>query len=337
MQFTLQTLLLSFVVVASALAAFEGWGLLVAAVILAVVAYIRSSESPGRAAIQAACVCLIVLFPLCCAGLIAKMLARDSYRELRCGNRLRDIADALQMYHDTHGHFPPAYVLGPDGKPWHSWRTLILREMGCHEVYQMYRFNEPWNGPNNRKLASMDVECFVCPLDAGHQAGQTNYLAVVSPATLWPGATPASLDDCRSRVGPAILLIEAPGSGIVWSEPRDVTLAEACDDGDANGMLSKASHPRKGDFFFHPGACALVAAADGQVYCVDATMPAETRRALLTGTGVDELDPNWLRVRQKLNWPHIGGLICLVLSTLLLLCRPIRRGNTSFYPGEEPK
>jgi Protein of unknown function (DUF1559) len=61
---------------------------------------------------------------------------------------------AVANYHETYGCFPPAYVADRDGKPIHSWRVLILPFLEQQELYRAYNFDEPWNGPNNRKLAS---------------------------------------------------------------------------------------------------------------------------------------------------------------------------------------
>ena len=79
--------------------------------------------------------------------------AREAARQCSCIGHRAGIYLALLNYHDTHGHFPPAYVLGPDGKRWHSWRALILPYLD-EDLGRRYRFDEPWNGPNNRKLAN---------------------------------------------------------------------------------------------------------------------------------------------------------------------------------------
>ena len=189
MQFTLQTLLVSFVVVASALAAFDGWGLPVAAVILAAAAYIRSHASPRRAAWHVLAALLVLLLPMGGCDLLLPSFGTPPSvtRRFDCMNRMREIAIALDNYQLDHGHFPPAFVLGPDGKPWHSWRTLLLPYLGHKPLHSRYHFDEPWNGPNNRQLAAVDVPCYTCPADEKHTAGHTSYVAVVGSETAWPG------------------------------------------------------------------------------------------------------------------------------------------------------
>src|SRR5208282_3640777 len=39
---------------------------------------------------------------------------------------LKQIALAMHSYHDANGHFPPAVVTSPDGKPLYSWRVALL-------------------------------------------------------------------------------------------------------------------------------------------------------------------------------------------------------------------
>jgi Protein of unknown function (DUF1559) len=77
---------------------------------------------------------------------------REAASQGACQGRFNQMQFALTRYHETHGHFPPAFIVGPDGKPWHSWRVLILPYMEHSSVYEKYRFDEPWNGPNNRLL-----------------------------------------------------------------------------------------------------------------------------------------------------------------------------------------
>ncbi len=41
-------------------------------------------------------------------------------------NHLKQLALAMHNYHDVYHHFPPAVVIGPDGKTPHSWRVELL-------------------------------------------------------------------------------------------------------------------------------------------------------------------------------------------------------------------
>lgn len=89
--------------------------------------------------------------------------AREAQHRSGCKCHLIQFGLALHNYHEVHGTFPPAFVLGPDGQKWHSWRVLILPQLEQSPLYDEYRFDEPWDGPNNRKLIAKMPEIFACP------------------------------------------------------------------------------------------------------------------------------------------------------------------------------
>jgi len=91
---------------------------------------------------------------LACLGRLAGEANRQA-RGSQCSGHLCQISLALHNYHDVFGCFPPAYIADSRGRPMHSWRVLILPFMEQVALYNAYHFEEPWDGPNNRKLARM--------------------------------------------------------------------------------------------------------------------------------------------------------------------------------------
>jgi type II secretory pathway pseudopilin PulG len=90
------------------------------------------------------------------ALLIAMLLpavrsAREPARRNQCLSQLKQIALALETYADVHGKFPPAYTTDADGKPLHSWRTLILPYMEEPQLYASIDLTKPWDDPVNAK------------------------------------------------------------------------------------------------------------------------------------------------------------------------------------------
>lgn len=67
-------------------------------------------------------------------------------------NSMQQIARAIEVYEAKHGCKLPAVVCR-DGKPMHSWRAMILNELGEKKLAAAYRLDEPWNGPNNVTLS----------------------------------------------------------------------------------------------------------------------------------------------------------------------------------------
>ena len=102
--------------------------------------------------------------------------------------------------------------------------------MEQQNLYNAYNFNEPWVGPNNRKLWSNAPLSLRCPLQV-HQSptptGCTEYFAVVGPSAAWPGSLGRKLSDFPDAKSTTILVIEAAGQNIQWTEPRDLTIEEA--------------------------------------------------------------------------------------------------------------
>jgi hypothetical protein len=133
---------------------------------------------------------------------------------------------AVANYHGVNGRYPPAYVLGPDGRPWHSWRVLILPYIEQSDLLNEYSFSEPWDGPNNRRLAERMPRLYAFHGSAHPGNTAANYLAVVGEETVWPGAKSVTSNEVEDGLGETILLVENRGAAVHWMEPRDLSLAD---------------------------------------------------------------------------------------------------------------
>jgi hypothetical protein len=152
---------------------------------------------------------------------VAETGTRGGMVPTRCVNNLKWIGLALQMYQEAHGSFPPAYVADKSGRPMHSWRVLILpflESAEAKELYAAYSFAEPWDGPNNRKLAGTTPYAFACTVDPGRRR-MTSYLAVTGEGTAFPDGHGVKPEDS------VVTLVEVRESGVAWTEPRDLPLA----------------------------------------------------------------------------------------------------------------
>src|SRR5271157_339454 len=162
-QFSLRTLLLLFVVLGSSLAVFGAWGIVVFAIVVGLAIYLHEIKSLASLATLA----LVVLCLMCLIGMLLPVgSVHEAARRAQCLNNLKEIAAALQAYHQANGCFPPAYVADKNGKPMHSWRVLILPYLDLDTLYKAYDFTQPWDGPNNKKLLLGQLREFTCPSDA---------------------------------------------------------------------------------------------------------------------------------------------------------------------------
>jgi len=207
--------------------------------------------------------------------------ARGPALRTTCSNNLKQIILALQNYHDVYKSFPPAYVADANGKPMHSWRVLILPFLEHQALYDQYHFDEPWDGPNNRQLASTTQKIFECPADGNHGKGQTSYVAIVGPGTAWPGTKWIDVADIKDGLSNTILVVEVHNSGIHWMEPRDLDVSQMAMTVNAkSGKGISSGHPRS----------TQAAWADGSVFALDEDTPAATVRAMLTIAGREKVE-----------------------------------------------
>jgi len=191
-------------------------------------------------------------------------------RRALCMNNLKNITLALLNYEASHGCFPPAYLADENGKPMHSWRVLILPYIARQDLYEAYRFDEPWDGPNNRKLHNVVIDLFKCPSDTTpRNQPNTSYLAVVGPHVAWAGERGRKWEEFSDGSQDTILLVETANSGIHWMEPRDITLEEALGKSINNlTQVPSSEHYTIGGYFHHSLPLAgHIVMADGSVKC----------------------------------------------------------------------
>jgi len=169
-----------------------------------------------------------ILFVALCAlsiGIFYYLVVLPGMKTHQSACNLAIISMALQNYLDVHGQFPPPHIAGTDGKPMHSWRVLILPFLSEDELYRQYDFNEPWNGPHNRRLADKMPAIFRGTTDVSSDSN-TSYFAVVSPQTMWSTDRVIKKNDFPNGMS-RIAVVEVNNRGITWSEPRDLSLTEA--------------------------------------------------------------------------------------------------------------
>lgn len=231
----------------------------------------------------------------------------DAVREMHAAsNRLKNVALALELYHEDHGAYPPAVVRAEDGTPQHSWRVLLLPYMGGDEFYARYRFDEPWNGPHNRTLNGRDPsESFAASTDSVHL--MTDIVAVVGKGTMWPAdGSRISHDDFSDGLAATITVVEIGNSDIPWMEPRDLSMRDV---GRLDAQRAKnvvgANRWLPGRWFWQePTPVVLAVTADGTGRVIPRILDVRTWQSLLTIDGGEQvplptLDPQRLPIAAR--------------------------------------
>ncbi len=219
------------------------------------------------------------------AILVAMLLpgghAPEAGRRSNCVNNLKQIGVALSTYHDAFKAFPPAYTTDAEGKPMHSWRVLLLPYFESPtelELYQQYDFDEPWDGPHNRKLSEVTPGVFRCP-SPPHNENETCYVAVVGMETMWPGKSTLNWRQIHDGASNTICVVEMAHSGIHWTEPRDLRFEDA-----VRGInVPKTTNCISSNH--NSGAMFLF--VDASVHFLTNDIQADVLRALLTANGGD--------------------------------------------------
>jgi hypothetical protein len=196
-------------------------------------------------------------------------------------NNLKQIMLALHSFQDVYKRLPPAALCDPQtGKPVLSWRVALLPYLEQAPLYQQFKLNEPWDGPNNRKLLEM-IPPIYAPVGvkaekpyltfyrefvAGKGTGPTAWSTQVTrqpPFGAFGGRFPATIPDGTSNT---IGVVEA-GEAVPWTRPDPLVYNE-------KGPLPKLGGHFKDGF--------LVGMMDGSVQFI-------SRRALADPAAVQDL------------------------------------------------
>ena len=253
-----------------------------------------------------------------------------------CSNNLKNITFALHSYASDHGCFPPVYMADKYGKPKHSWRTLILPYIERKDLYDSYDFDEPWDGPNNRKLTGIHVDLFQCPATETTKKSLTNYMAVTGPGTVWPDDNGVRMEDITDGTSNTILLVELADSDIHCMEPRDISLDEALGKHlDNKARVPTSTHYTEATYLYKSMPIAgHIAMADGSIRRLYKRPPRQDIAAMLSINGGDTVkqpDPDCPRdeytysTTELLRWDHVIGLPLFLIAVVWFWYRLLKK------------
>src|SRR5262245_37616734 len=195
---------------------------------------------------------------ICVIGILVALLlpavqaAREAARQMQASNHLKQLALAMQNYHDQYGVLPPAVVTDKNGKPLYSGRVLLLPfiEGQQNPIWMQFDKSQSWDSPANRPLTQRAPQMFTDPSAPKAQVpGQTDFLFVTGN-----GTAPEPLPSGGSRAFSAIsdglpntlFMVEVKNSRINWAEPRDVDISQPI-------SLPASNHPNMNLGVFYDG------------------------------------------------------------------------------------
>ena len=244
----------AFVVPILGAASFSGMGFLIG--LCAVVVWLCTFSSSSRPrAFVLACAALLTLAVL--YDLTKPVVSFVQGAQVRvCRNHLHEIIVALHNYHDQYGQFPPAVVRDDRGEPLHSWRVLILPNLGQLPLYDGYDFTKPWDHPVNADLIREMPAVYGCPSHAGdgrRSQGLASYFLVTGERTAAPPSRGRRIKEVSDGTWNTVMLIESNNVSIHWTQPQDFTLDEALQELTTPRSIDETDHYGSTDFFTYPG------------------------------------------------------------------------------------
>lgn len=198
----------------------------------------------------------------------AVLAARGAAQRAQAMNNLKQIELAMFIYHDQHNHFPPAVVLGPDGKTPHSWRVELLPHLEQEPLYNQYKMDEPWDSENNKKVLAQMPAVFRDP-SGDPNSLDTFVFVLTGDSTMFPADKAISVVDVTDGTSNTIMTVEAKRT-VPWTKPEDIAY-------DPARPMPKLGGLRPGGF--------LAGFGDGSVRFITETIGEQTLRALFTRAG----------------------------------------------------
>jgi type II secretory pathway pseudopilin PulG len=206
----------------------------------------------------------------------AQRRSRPASRRSQCKNNLKQIELALLNYQEAWHALPPAYTVDANGKPLHSWRTLILPFLDQAPLYRTIDLSKPWDDPVNADAMQKALPVYQCPSNTASPPNHTTYFASVGPKSFLRLAESRDLSEITDGRSETLTIIEAPADrSVPWMSPHDADEVLVL----SIGPKSKLSH--------QGGSHAAL--LDGSVRFFPDSIPAATRRALISVAGGDNV------------------------------------------------
>jgi len=151
--------------------------------------------------------------------------------------------------------------------------ALQPRYKQYQELHEQYRLDEPWDGPNNRKLLDKMPAVYGAP-QSNANSRDACYFVLTGPTTVLSGNEGNGFIDIRDGFFNTLLVAEAKRD-IPWTKPQDIPY--------------DASKPVPNLGGFDPGGF-HTAFADGSAHLLPKSCDKKGLRALFTKQGGERVD-----------------------------------------------
>jgi hypothetical protein len=222
---------------------------------------------------------------------------RGAAESSAAANNLRQLALAMQNYHNAMGRFPVGIRHPQTGQPLLSWRVELLPYLEQRELFKEFHLTEPWDSPHNKALLAKMPKVFEIP-ERKAAPGRTFFqVFTTAPGLPYAPTNGAPFPDPMLKAPPGqqvpaprltsftdgtsnTILIAEAGDAVEWTRPADIPYRPV-------GPMPRLGDPTKPGF--------LVAMADGFVLTVPRTISEKTLRNAISPADGNPLGPDWPR------------------------------------------
>ncbi len=184
---------------------------------------------------------------------MSNKLQSDEEKLAQLQMNLREIGLAFQNYLSAYGKFPGTantndpHGLAESGETVYpfSWRVAILPFLGYPELFNQYRFNQPWDSEHNLKLLDKMPSCYRSPFaEAGlgtredgdtRSLGMTNIAGFASENSALGTGGGLESKSFTNGVSNTLLVVETTRA-LPWTKPVDI-------EGELDPTLFFTNHP----------------------------------------------------------------------------------------------
>ncbi len=215
---------------------------------------------------------------------------RAAVQRIVCRNNLKQLGLAMHNSHDTFDRFPAT----AGGEPPMSWRVALLPYVDQAPLFNTYDLTKRRDESPNAAFLLQDFRSYRCPAVERPADDQgrffTSYVAPVGPHTILHGGEGRQLRDVTDGVSNTLLLVEACGLEILWTEPRDFDVTQGPVGINFKGH-GRTDSPGVMSGYHAGGVHALF--GDGAVRFLSQKTDPAILEALLTADGGDDPGEDW--------------------------------------------
>jgi hypothetical protein len=193
-------------------------------------------------------------------------------------------------YEDVHSSFPAAV----SGRPVSSWRIRLLPYLDRSSFAERYHWDKEWDAEDNRPFQYETMIEYDCPSRPQKTDSRgrflTAYVCPTGAGTMFAGENGIAMGSITDGSANTLMLLEACGTRIVWTEPRDIDVGSTPAGINQPGAEADRSDGVLSSYHYRG---ALAALADGSVMFLNENTDPEILKALLTAAGGESVSSEW--------------------------------------------